>query len=163
MLPGPLCRLSWTSLRRTVAAERAAAVALALCVALSSGCGKTERSGPAAGGAPETPAKSVGARIVDLPADFPRDVPVLKGATVKVAMAQGNRMVVHLSTSSPVAEAARFYSEALQGQGWRIESSTIASDLSTLSARKGKSLCGVTVSKEGRGTLVRLAISEAGS
>lgn len=143
--------------------ERSSAIALALCVAVSFGCGKSERAGPTAEGALETPAKSKGARIVDLPADFPRDVPVIKGATVKVAMSQGNRMVVHLYTSSPVAEAAKFYDEALKGQGWQIESSTIASDMSTLSARKGRSLCGVTVSREGRGTLVRLAVSEAGS
>ncbi|HUH94527.1 MAG TPA: hypothetical protein VL742_15460 [Casimicrobiaceae bacterium] len=139
---------------------RSAAVALALCVAVSFGCGKTERGGPTAEGAP---AKTRGARIVDLPVDFPRDVPLIKDATVKVAMSQGNRMVVHLYTSSPVAEAAKFYNEALKGQGWQIESSTIASDMSTLSARKGRSLCGVTVSKEGRGTLIRLAVSEAGS
>jgi hypothetical protein len=78
-------------------------------------------------------------------------------------MSQGERMIVHLYTSSPVAEAAKFYDEALRGQGWRIESSTKAGDISTLSARKGKSLCGVTVSREGRGTLVRLAVSREGS
>lgn len=160
-MPGFPRRFSSTNLRRSLAAERFTAVALALGVALSSGCGKSER-GPAAERTQETPTHA-GARVVDLPSDFPRDVPVLKGATVRVAMAQGNRMVVHLYTSSPVAEAAKFYDEALRGQGWQIESSTIASDMSTLSARKGKSLCGVTVSKEGRGTLVRLAVSEAGS
>ena len=161
-MPGSRRRFSSTNLRRTFAAERFTAVALAFAVALSFGCGKTER-GPAAESAQETPTKHAGARIVDLPSDFPRDVPVLKGATVRVAMSQGNRMVVHLYTSSPVAEAAKFYNEALKGEGWQIESSTIASDMSTLSARKGKSLCGVTVSKEGRGTLVRLAVSAAGS
>ena len=160
-VPIPRFPVSLSELRRQHAAEKFVAVALALCVAVSSGCGKSDRVSPAAGGSLDP--KHAGARIVDLPAEFPRDVPILKGATVKVAMSQGNRMVVHLYTSSQVAEAAKFYNEALQGQGWKIESSTIASDMSTLSARKGTSTCGVTVSKEGRGTLVRLAVSEAGS
>ena len=143
--------------------ERFTAVAVAFGVAFSVGCGKSERGGPAAGGMLQPPAKTAGVRIADLPADFPKDVPILKDATVKVAMSQGNRTVVHLYTTSPVAEAAKFYSEALKGQGWRIESSTIASDMSTLSARKGRSVCGVTISRDGRGTLVRLAVSETGS
>jgi hypothetical protein len=156
-------RFSLANLRRILAVERSAAIALAFFVVASFGCGKSEHGDATAQGALETPAKSIGARIVDLPADFPKDVPVIKGATVKVAMSQGNRMVVHLYTSSSVPEAAKFYNEALKGQGWQIESSTIASDMSTLWARKGRSLCGVTVSKEGRGTLVRLAVSEAAS
>ncbi|HET7380836.1 MAG TPA: hypothetical protein VFJ24_12400 [Gaiellales bacterium] len=160
-VPIPHLFVSLADLRPAHSAKKFVTVVLALCVAVSSGCGKSDRGSPAAGGSPDP--KHAGTRIVDLPAGFPRDVPILKGATVKVAMSQGNRMVVHLYTSSQVAEAAKFYNEALQGQGWKIESSTIASDMWTLSARKGTSTCGVTVSKEGRGTLVRLAVSEAGS
>jgi len=143
--------------------KRLALAVLLLSVAMAFGCDKTGRTSRTAGGEVNPAAASKGVRIADLPADFPKDVPVLKGATVKVAMSQGKRMVVHLYTSSSVADATRFYNDALRASGWQIESNSSASDMSTLSAKKGRSLCGVTVTKEGGGTLVRLSISPEGS
>jgi len=125
-------------------------------VAFSLGCGKSER-------APETVAKAPAAasteKRFDLPVEFPKDVPILKNATLKVAMSQGNRMVVHLYTTSPVGDAAKFYDAELKKQGWQIESISKGAEMSTVTARKGETRCGVTIEKEGKGTLIRLAVS----
>jgi len=133
-----------------------AAFALMVLAVFSFGCGKSERSH-------ETPAKAPadasGVKSFTLPVEFPRDVPVLSGATLKAALSQGDRMVVHLYTTTSVIDAAKFYDAELKKQGWKIESSTNSADMAVVSAKKGNSLCGVTITKEGKGTLVRLAVS----
>jgi hypothetical protein len=139
---------------------RLAAAALVVLVALSFGCGKSDK-------AHETAAKATTGLGGDggfaLPAEFPKDVPILKNATLKAALSQGDRMIVHLYTTSSIKDAATFYNAALKSQGWTIESSSSAADMAIFSAKKGNTRCGVTIAKEGKGTLVRLAISPARS
>lgn len=125
-------------------------------VAFSFGCGKSERSRETLA---KAPSDAGGVKSFALPVEFPRDVPVLSGATLKAALSQGDRMVVHLYTTTSVSDAAKFYDAELKKQGWKIESSTSSADMAVVSAKKGNSLCGVTITKEGKGTLVRLAVS----
>ena len=138
------------------AVTRLAAAALIVLVALSLGCGKSDK-------ARESVAKATtdlsGDGSFGLPVEFPKDVPILKNATLKAAVSQGDRMIVHLYTTSSIKDAATFYNAALKSQGWTIESSSSAADMAIVSAKKGKTRCGVTIAKEGKGTLVRLAIS----
>ena len=161
--------------------KKQVAIALAVLVAFSFGCGKSEKTYKTPDGEVKVKQKSgevtyeatgkdgekltvaTGDKGVALPPDFPRDVPILKGATVKVAMTQGRQMIVHLYASTPVADAAKFYDDALKGQGWVIESSMSAGDMSIISARKGNRQCGVTAATENDGTLVQLAISQEAS
>jgi hypothetical protein len=142
------------------AVTRLAAAALMLLVALSLGCGKSDK-------AHDIVAKSktdvIGDRDFGLPDKFPKDVPILKNATVKAALSQGDRMIVHLYTTSSIKDAATFYNAALKSQGWTIESTSSGADMAIVSAKKGTTRCGVTIAKEGKGTLVRLAISSAHS
>ena len=140
-------------------AKGCAAIALILLVAFSFGCGKSEK-------AQEKTAKTSVEVIGESPArpvDLPKDVPILKNATLKVAMSQGGRTVVHLYTTTSVKDAATFYNSALKSEGWTIESSSNGADMSVVSAKKGNTLCGVTIAREGKGTLIRLAISPARS
>jgi hypothetical protein len=145
--------------------KKPAIAASLLLVALSFGCGPAEKGGKSTdrGASRAVPSRDVAEKSLELPADFPRDVPVLKGATVKLAMSQGKRSLVHLYTSSTVADAAKYYDDALKREGWKVESSTKASDMVTISATKGSEVFGVTIAKEGRGTLIRLAVSEGRS
>jgi len=125
-------------------------------VAFSLGCGKSERTPQTVG---KAPADGGGERGSSLPDDFPKDVPILTNATVKVAMSQGDRMLVHLYTTTSVSDAAKFYDAELKKQGWQIESTSKAAEMSSVSARKGNTRCGVTIAREGKGTVVRLAVS----
>jgi len=128
--------------------------------AFSFGCGKSEKTSKTGERATATNAAD---KSVALPADFPRDVPILRDATVKIVMSQGERTVVHLYTSASIADAAKFYDAGLKRLGWKVESSTNTGEMFVVSAKKGKTVCGVTVTKEGKRTLVRMAISQAGS
>jgi hypothetical protein len=131
-----------------------------LLVAFSFGCGKTER-------APEKAAKATagatGEKGVGLPDEFPKDVPILKNATLKATVSQGDRMIVQLHTTSSIAEAENFYLTTLKKEGWTVTEPSYTGDMTIVSAKKGNTLCGVTIAKEGKGTLIRLAISPARS
>jgi len=133
--------------------KRALFVALVALTALSLGCGKTERlpkpSDKATSGVP-SPA---------LPDEFPKDVPVLRGATLKASITQGDKMIVHLASTSSVADAAKYYEAELKNHGWKIENTSRSNDIYTVSAKKEKTLCGVTVTRESKGTLIRMSIS----
>jgi hypothetical protein len=137
--------------------KRALLVALLVLTALSLGCGKTERL-------PKPADKATsGVPAAALPDEFPKDVPVLRGATLKASIQQGDKIVVHLASTSSVADAARFYETELKNHGWKIESTSRSNDIYTVSAKKEKTLCGVTVSREAKGTLIRMAISQTPS
>jgi hypothetical protein len=155
-------------------------VALTVLAALSFGCGKSEKTYTTPGGEVKVKQKSgevtyeatgkdgekltvaAGDKGIALPADFPKDVPIIKGATVKVSMTQGKQLVVHLHVSVPVADAAKFYNDELKAQGWAIESTMNAGDMSMVHAKKGNRQCSVAAAKESDGTLVQLAISQEG-
>jgi hypothetical protein len=133
-------------------------------LAVMSGCGKVEKGSErgARSTAPGT-VDAAGIKGIALPVEFPRDVPILRNATLKAAISQGDRIVVHLTTSTSVADAAKFYDAELKSQGWKIESATSGADLFVASARKDRTMCGVTITREGKGALVRLSVSPARS
>lgn len=154
-------------------------IALTLLFVFATGCGKRERTYRTAGGdvrvtedgnevTYEATTKegafkmAAGDKGIAVPDSFPKDVPILSGATVKVAMTQGAQMVVHLHAARAVADVAKFYQDELKGQGWEIETSMNMGDTSMLSAKKDKRQCSVVVAKEGNGALVQLAVSQEG-
>jgi len=156
-------------------------IVLTVLIAVLSGCGKSEKTFNTPDGEVKIKQKggevtyeatgkdgkkltvAAGDKGIALPADFPKDVPILKGATVKVAMTQGKQVIVHLYVSGSVADAAKLYNDELKAQGWEVESTMSAGDVSMVSLKKGSRQCSVTVAKEGDGTLVQLAVSQEGS
>lgn len=143
--------------------QRLAAAALMVLVASSFGCGKSETSRDAAAkSAAKSTAKSTADTSIALPDGFPRDVPILKNATLKAAVAQGDRMVVQLNTVSSIREATDFYNTELKKEGWTVENASGTGDV-VIAAKKGHTLCNVTIARDAKGTLIRLAISPARS
>jgi hypothetical protein len=133
-----------------------AAIALMVLIAFSFGCGKSET-------APEKTAKAsagpTGDRSIGLPEEFPKDVPILKNATLKATVSQGDRMMVQLHTTSSIREAENFYRTALKKEGWAVEDPSNSGDMTIVSAKKGNTSCSVTIASDAKGTLIRLAIS----
>jgi hypothetical protein len=134
----------------------AALIGLAALAALSFGCGESERTSKAEGGRPGEAKK----KSLELPTNFPTDVPVLQGSTLKATISQGGRTVVHLYTSASIADAGKFYVSAFKTRGWKVDSDYSTREMFVISATKGKTSCGVTISSEGKHTLVRLAVSQ---
>jgi hypothetical protein len=132
------------------------AVAALLLAALSFGCGKPERGPDKA--AKASPGVSVD-RSVGLPDEFPKDVPILKNATLNATISQGDRMIVQLHTTASIREAENFYRTALKKEGWTVAEPSDSGDMTIVSAKKGNTLCSVTFARDGKGTDIRLAIS----
>ena len=139
---------------------RAAATLIALVglITLSFGCGESEKANKAADGGRPGEAKK---KSLELPPNFPPDVPLLQGSTLKATVSQGGRTVVHLYTTASIADAGKFYASAFKAQGWKVDSDYSTREMFVISATKGKTACGVTISSEGKRTLVRLAVSQA--
>jgi hypothetical protein len=107
---------------------------------------------------------SSGEQGVALPDDFPKDVPIYKGATVKTAMQTKDMVMVHFRVpTASFAEVAKYYQDELKGQGWEIEATVNLGEASTVSAKKEKRQCSVTATKDDKGTMAQVVISKQGS
>lgn len=153
-------------------------VSLTVLLALSFGCGKSstyetkdgkvkieEKSGQATYEVTTKEGKlkmATGDKGVALPDNFPKDVPLYKGAVVKMAASQGAQLVVHLHVAASIADAAKFYQDQLKSQGWEIGTTMNMGDTSMVTANKAGRQCAVVVAKEDNGALVQLSVS-AGS
>jgi len=100
---------------------------------------------------------------VALPDKFPKDVPIYKGAIVKVASTQGKTMMVHMNVPASAADALKFYQDQLKDQGWEIQSTMNMGEGSMLSAKKADRQCTALVLKQDKQTVVQLTVAQEGS
>lgn len=96
---------------------------------------------------------------VALPDNFPKDVPLRPGATVKMSMTSGKGLMVHLESAGNVADTAKFYTEQLKGNGWEIEQTMNMGEISSLSAKKDQRQCTVSCSKDGEKTFIQIYVT----
>lgn len=83
---------------------------------------------------------------VELPNDFPADIPRYPGATVMSSMVQGDAMVmVNLQTGDPIAEVYAFYGRKLRSGGWEIVTEVTMPEMRMVSGKKGERQASVTV------------------
>lgn len=164
----------------TTYVQKSALVACCACIALASGCGKDEKTISTPQGDVKITQKGSGANVemsskegklnissnekgVELPANFPKDVSIIKGGVVTVAMTSGDNLSVQVRTPAPVAEVAKYYEDNLKTQGWQIDATMNMGESIMVSAKKGKRQCVVTTSKDGNGSVVQLMVpSEKG-
>lgn len=100
---------------------------------------------------------------VALPDKFPSDVPMMKGAIVKMAISSGDNLSVNFSVAATPAEVGKYYEENLKSQGWTIGTTANMGDMAVVSAKKDKRECVVTAGKEGTGAVVQLVLPQAKS
>ena len=100
---------------------------------------------------------------VALPDNFPKDVPIYKGAVVQVASTQGKTMMVHFTVDAAVADALKYYQDELKSQGWQIDSTMNMGQGSMLVAKKGDRQCSAVVMKQDKGAMVQLSVTQEGS
>lgn len=159
--------------------RKGALVAGSVCLVLAGGCGKEEKTVSTPQGefrvttkgdtaTMEVTGKGVKATVtsgeggIALPAGFPKDMPVIKGGTVRLAMEAGPNFSVHLIAPAPVAEAGKFYEDALKAQGWKIEAVMNLGESMMVAGSKGERKCQVTIAPEGNGSLLQLVVPRAG-
>jgi hypothetical protein len=92
---------------------------------------------------PETP--------VELPEDFPADVPIFEGAKVsRVFGLANNAQNVIFSTTAPVSDVTKFYRRQMQGSGWEIKQQFQRGNHAFTTFRKGNLIANVTVAEDAR-------------
>jgi hypothetical protein len=142
-------------------------------LALAGGCGKKEQNIATPGGNVKVTQQGSGTTIemtgkdekvkitasdkgVALPANFPADVPIMPGATVKMAMSSGDALSVAFSIPGSQADALKYYEDNFKAKGWEIAATMNMGDTAMISAKKGKRECVMNVGKEGSGSIVQL-------
>lgn len=136
-----------------------AAIALAAAVLAAAGCGKKSETVTM-----KTSDGKVNIAVnesgVALPADFPKDVPVMKDAVVKAVMGAGEQgnLIVMLSASAPFADVVSYYQQSLKAQGWTTESSTNTGEGAMSTHKKAGRDLMLTVAKDGKDTNIQIAL-----
>jgi hypothetical protein len=146
----------------------------AIALALLGGCGKKEQSIATPDGKVTVTQQGGGTTVemrsdkgdkmkvtasdkgVALPANFPADVPIMPGATVKMAMTSGEALSVTFSVAASQADALKYYEDNLKAKGWEIAATMNMGESAMLSAKKGKRECVMNVGKDGGGSMVQL-------
>jgi hypothetical protein len=96
-----------------------------------------------------TVAKATPAPVVDLPTDFPQDVPVYKDAAVtQVQNLANNAHNVIFRTTAPVAEVYTFYEQKMTGSGWKVTQQVQRSTHAFMSFKKGDLITNLTVAED---------------
>jgi len=97
-----------------------------------------------------------------LPADFPKDVPILDGlqlSMVQVSPKDKSCQIMAKTTILP-AKAAAFYKEKAPAQGWKETVSTDAGEMQSLVYEKDARMLSVVVVKDDQGTAVSIQLSQ---
>jgi len=109
-------------------------VALAALV-LASGCGRDEaRVGVNTKDAKITVAG--GNASVALPDNFPKDVPIMPGASVKGVINAGQVTSIQMIASASPQDTAKYYQDNLGAQGWKVENTIAAGKVTMFTAVK---------------------------
>jgi len=86
---------------------------------------------------------------VDLPSDFPQDVPVYKDAAVtQVQNLANNAHNVIFRTTAPVAEVYTFYENKMTASGWDVTQQVQRGSHAFISFRKGDLITNLTVAED---------------
>ncbi len=96
-----------------------------------------------------------------VPADFPKDVYVVTGAKIQMAMKTAEGFMLSMQVDQEAAKLAAKYESELQAQGWEQEGSFDMDGTRSLTYQKGKRQVAVIMSKAEEMTDVMLTVTEA--
>lgn len=85
---------------------------------------------------------------VDVPDDFPKDVPVYKGTVTGALSAEGS-WTLSIETKDDIKTVMAFYADELEDEGWVKESSVDTGDGGMYSAKKDDRQCTVITAADG--------------
>ncbi len=85
----------------------------------------------------------------EMPADFPKDVPVYKDAALtQVQSLANNAHNVIFRTAAPVTDVAQFYQDTLTRSGWNVTQQFSRGNHAFATFRKGNLVANVTVAED---------------
>ena len=145
------------------------AAAISAIMALSCGSGEETTSSPAATSSstdaiPEasvTPANEANVVVdgdLEIPVDFPEDIPLYPDAELGGVLdnpSEGQHVIAVVSRDS-VAQVADYYGDALDNRDWDIEENVALGDQSVITARKGDRIVYVLIATNGMETVTTI-------
>jgi len=112
-------------------------VAALAALALVSGCGR-DKAQVAVNTKNAKITVAGGDASVALPDTFPKDVPILPGGSVKSVIKTTDVTTVAVTASASPQDAAKYYQDSLNSQGWKIENTMAINNVTMLTASKDK-------------------------
>jgi hypothetical protein len=104
----------------------------------------------------------VGGASMELPADFPTDVPIFPKAVVRMTNTQARHRLLALMIPASVADGLAFYQGELKKQGWTVQPGVQMGGGYLLQAGKGARTCSMVITLDGKDTVIQLTITTAG-
>ena len=101
-----------------------------------------------------------GGDSASIPADFPKDVYVDKGAKILMAMKNPEGFVINLETGAAVPEVAEAYDAGMKAQGWAPDASMDMGETRSLTYKKDARQITIVISNSGKATSVMIAVNE---
>ena len=95
---------------------------------------------------------------LELPADFPKDIPLITGAIVMSAREGKDDWSCVLLTSLSIEEAITFYQKELASNGWKITSRSSAAGLTIFYAAKSAQNAIIAVGRGDGGVTISITI-----
>jgi hypothetical protein len=95
----------------------------------------------------------------EIPADFPEDVFVYKGAAVIMSMSQPDGFVLSLSTADGVDKVKAAYGESMASNGWKEETNFQMGAQSMISYKKGGRIASVMLVEDQGKTNINLTVN----
>ncbi|MDH3214021.1 MAG: hypothetical protein OEM05_16200, partial [Myxococcales bacterium] len=93
---------------------------------------------------------------VELPKDFPKDVPVYPSATILTSMTSPEGIMVASRSTADAAEVVAFYKKTLVGEGWTVEGEMNMGPQHIISFAKGDRQVTVTAASDEGETQISL-------
>ena len=93
---------------------------------------------------------------VKLPADFPKDILVYKGADVKMTMEVPQGKSVTFLTKDDVSKVAEAYKKEMAGKGWKKEMAMDMGEQTSLIFKKDERMAQIMIGKEDDKTMINI-------
>lgn len=104
---------------------------------------------------------STGPTGIQMPKDFPQDVPVYPGAILFAATSAANSHLYTFNTSVGVDLVGAYYAQQLPTDGWTLTHRQLDPFQASFQGQKGNRTLNVSVSSEGERTLIALRLTKA--
>lgn len=95
-----------------------------------------------------------------IPADFPKDVYVVKGAKIQMAMKTPDGFALSMKVDQAAAKLAATFESEMKAQGWTQEGSFDMGETRSLAYKKGERQAAVVMTKSDAATDVMITVAE---
>ena len=95
-----------------------------------------------------------------VPADFPKDVYVIKGAKIQTSLKTPDGYMLSMQVDQSVAKLAATYETELKAQGWTQEASFDMGDSRSLSYKKDERQVAIVMNRSDESTAVMITVAD---